>query len=137
VLCFLLKASPLCCQGSSPKQFFHHRWLVGWCPGDRGLRGDSGSDGGCGNLGYNNLYEPGGARCGGDGRDIIRLSGARRCGVGAGRSRTRRSGDGGTGAGRSRTRRSGGDRDDDKCCSGEHDGYRGPDACAGSSLLQL
>ena len=65
VLCFLLKASPLCCQGSS---------LVGWCPGDHGLGGDSGGDGGCGILRCSDLCQPGGARCGADGRVITRLS---------------------------------------------------------------
>src|SRR6185312_10891255 len=43
VLCFLLKASPLCCQGPSPQQFFHHRRFVGWYPGVRSL----GVDGNC------------------------------------------------------------------------------------------
>ncbi|XP_039780755.1 integumentary mucin C.1-like [Panicum virgatum] len=59
VPCFLLKASPLCCQDSSPQQFFHHRRLVGWWPGDRGLGGDSSGDGGCGILRNNDLCRSG------------------------------------------------------------------------------
>src|SRR6185503_18659426 len=77
---FLLKVSPFCCQGSSPRRFFHHRWLVGWYPG--GLSVDSNGDSGCGTLRYSDLCQPSGARRDADRRVISRLSSAQRCGGG-------------------------------------------------------